>query len=219
VLAGQVVVKLSYGAAAVGWPSQVREGLGEDDERLLRSPQARRHVVRVEIRRLEILPRGTSDPSRGLPSHSWFPSLKLTSRRPWRCPDSPRCTPYLVRIARRATPTSCSSVVRMHTPDSSLHANTPHRLTANFYRDPNQSLAPRVPIPRSTLSPQPSFQAVLALYVQYRMNAPAIGFWYSGRMDLLSFSTSWENGQSEGLECNQTAAGYSIRIRGSYAFG
>src|SRR5215207_5856008 len=48
---------------------------------------------------------------------------------------------------------------------------------------------------------------------------PAKGFWYSGRLDLLSFSTSWENGQREGLECNQTAAGYSIRIRGSYAFG
>jgi hypothetical protein len=42
---------------------------------------------------------------------------------------------------------------------------------------------------------------------------------YSGRMDLLSFSTSWENGQWEGLERNQTAAGYRIRIRGSYAFG
>src|SRR5215203_6719440 len=58
-----------------------------------------------------------------------------------------------------------ATVTKQHTPDSSFHADTPHRLTANFYRDPDQSLAPRVPIPRSTLSPQPSFWAVLALYV------------------------------------------------------
>jgi hypothetical protein len=52
VLAGQVVVQLPYQATPVGGASGIREGPREDDERLLRRPETRRHVVRVQVGRL-----------------------------------------------------------------------------------------------------------------------------------------------------------------------
>src|SRR5215216_5051630 len=54
-LAGQIVVKLPYSAAPVCRTSGVRECPREDDERLLRRPEPRRHVVRIEVRGLDAL--------------------------------------------------------------------------------------------------------------------------------------------------------------------
>src|SRR5687767_6623975 len=55
-LAGQVVVKLPYSAASVCRSRGVRERLGEDDERLLRRPEPRRHVVGIEVRGVVLAP-------------------------------------------------------------------------------------------------------------------------------------------------------------------
>src|SRR5215213_30000 len=55
-LAGQIVVKLLYSATPVCRTRGVRERPGEDDERLLRRPQPRRHVVRIEIRGVVLAP-------------------------------------------------------------------------------------------------------------------------------------------------------------------
>src|ERR671915_1671748 len=52
-LAGQIVVKVPYSAAPVCRTRGVRERPGEDDERLLRRPEPRRHVVRIEVRGLD----------------------------------------------------------------------------------------------------------------------------------------------------------------------
>src|SRR5215203_2414447 len=52
-LAGQIVVKLPYSAAPVCRTSGVRECPRENDERLLRRPEPRRHVLRIEIRWLD----------------------------------------------------------------------------------------------------------------------------------------------------------------------
>src|SRR5215208_4124306 len=54
-LAGQIVVKLPYSAAPVCRTSGVRECPRENDERLLRRPEPRRHVLRIEIRWLDAL--------------------------------------------------------------------------------------------------------------------------------------------------------------------
>src|SRR5215211_1410697 len=54
-LAGQVVVKLPYSAASVCRTRGVRERPWEDDERLLRCPEPRRHIVGVEVRGLDAL--------------------------------------------------------------------------------------------------------------------------------------------------------------------
>src|SRR5688572_2838146 len=55
VLTGQVVIRFFYQATSEGRPCCVREGLGKDDERLLRRPETRRHVVRVQVRRVGIV--------------------------------------------------------------------------------------------------------------------------------------------------------------------
>src|SRR5215208_1066594 len=51
-LASQVVVKLSQRLAPVCWTCGVRERPGEDDQGLLRRPEPRRNIVRVEVRGL-----------------------------------------------------------------------------------------------------------------------------------------------------------------------
>src|SRR5829696_695953 len=50
VLTRQVVVQRPYPPVAVGGPGDLREGLGQDHEWLIRSPQARRLVVGVQVR-------------------------------------------------------------------------------------------------------------------------------------------------------------------------
>src|SRR5215210_8083543 len=52
-LAGQIVVQLTYRAASECWFRGIREGPGKDDQGSLRRPEARRHVIRVEIRGLD----------------------------------------------------------------------------------------------------------------------------------------------------------------------
>src|SRR5215210_1720031 len=52
-LAGQVVVRFTYRAASECWSCRIREGLWKDDQGSLRRPEARRHVIRVEIRGLD----------------------------------------------------------------------------------------------------------------------------------------------------------------------
>src|SRR5215204_3673763 len=52
-LAGQIVVQFAYRAASKCWSCRIREGLRKDDRELLRRPEARSHVIRVEIRGLD----------------------------------------------------------------------------------------------------------------------------------------------------------------------
>src|ERR687897_149347 len=49
-LAGQIVVQVPYSTAPVCRTRGIRERPGEDDERLLRRPEPRRHVVGIEVR-------------------------------------------------------------------------------------------------------------------------------------------------------------------------
>src|SRR5919108_2026502 len=55
-LAGQVVVKPSQRLASVCRSRGVRERPREDDQGLLRRPEPRRHVVRVEVRGIVLAP-------------------------------------------------------------------------------------------------------------------------------------------------------------------
>ena len=75
-LAGQIVVKLLYSAASVCRTRGVRERPGENDERLLRRPQPRRHVVRVQVGWLPLILRShTGGFIGGLLSHPRFSLL------------------------------------------------------------------------------------------------------------------------------------------------
>lgn len=68
--------QVPYGAAPVGWACGIREGPGEDDERLLWRPETRRHVVRVQVGRLPIILRPqTGGFIGGLLSHPRFSLL------------------------------------------------------------------------------------------------------------------------------------------------
>jgi hypothetical protein len=55
VLAGQVAVQLPYRLAPVGGTCGVRERLWQDDQGLLGCPEARRHIVRIQVRRLPVI--------------------------------------------------------------------------------------------------------------------------------------------------------------------
>src|SRR4051812_40330557 len=54
VLAREIVVQRPYLPVAVSGPGDLREGLGQDDERLLRRPQARRLVVGIQVRGMDL---------------------------------------------------------------------------------------------------------------------------------------------------------------------
>ena len=83
VLAGQIVVQLPYRAASVGGARGIGEGPGEYYQGLLRRPEARRHVVRIQVWRL-CLAVGIHDSSQAL-----LPLAPLSFRLP-----SPRLSRY-----------------------------------------------------------------------------------------------------------------------------
>src|SRR5215208_1363065 len=79
-LAGQIVVQVPYSTAPVCRTRGVRERPGEDDERLLRRSEPRRHIVRIEVRGLDAVVL-TPVPSGffSLPlCHATFPLLDLS---------------------------------------------------------------------------------------------------------------------------------------------
>src|SRR5215210_3826206 len=76
-LAGQIAVKLPYETMTVRGTRDVRERPGEDNERLLRRPEPRRHVIRVEVGGLDavVAPVPSGLFSRPL-CHATFPLLR-----------------------------------------------------------------------------------------------------------------------------------------------
>ena len=78
-LAGQIVIHLPDRAASECWARRIREGLGKDDRGSLRRPEARPHVIRVEIRGLVVttLVSGASSSHPSCQAPSPFPALLL----------------------------------------------------------------------------------------------------------------------------------------------
>src|SRR5215210_778454 len=53
-LAGKVVIQLPDKTASKCRSRRIREGFRKDDQGLLRCPESRRHVIRIEIRGLDV---------------------------------------------------------------------------------------------------------------------------------------------------------------------